>query len=84
MAALTYMANNDHRQVQIRAGDTVIISSTPIPGNESLVGRTIDNLFRLVSYIQGSSSGTRSGHASREEIKMMTNMLRPELSFLPW
>ncbi len=80
MAALTRMANNDHRQVQIRAGDTVIISATPIPGNESLVGRTIDNLFRLgaeVIYKEVAQVHV-SGHASQEEIKMMTNMLRPE------
>ncbi|MDI3538290.1 MAG: ribonuclease [Bacillota bacterium] len=79
MAALTRMANNDHRQVQIRQGDTVIISATPIPGNESLVGRTIDNLFRLgaeVIYKEVAQVHV-SGHASQEEIKFMANMVRP-------
>lgn len=79
MAALTRMANNDHRQVEIRPGDTVVISATPIPGNESLVGRTIDNLFRLgaeVIYKEVAQVHV-SGHASQEEIKFMTNMVRP-------
>ncbi|HKM39392.1 MAG TPA: ribonuclease J [bacterium] len=79
MAALTRMANNDHRQVEIRPGDTVIISATPIPGNERLVGRTIDNLFRLgaeVIYKEVAKVHV-SGHASQEEIKFLTNMVRP-------
>jgi ribonuclease J len=80
MAALTRMANNDHRQVQIRPGDTVVISATPIPGNESLVGRTIDNLFRLgaeVIYKEVAKVHV-SGHASQEEIKFLINMVRPQ------
>ena len=48
-SALARMANRDHRQVQIAPGDTVIVSAAPIPGNEELVARTIDNLFRLVT-----------------------------------
>ncbi|MFY9188577.1 MAG: ribonuclease J [bacterium] len=79
MAALTRMANNDHRQVEIRSGDTVIISATPIPGNESLVGRTIDNLFRLgaeVIYKEVAKVHV-SGHASQEEIKFLVNMVQP-------
>lgn len=47
MSALTRMANNDHKKVEILPGDTVIISATPIPGNEKLVSRTIDNLYKL-------------------------------------
>ena len=79
MAALTRIANNDHRQVEIRPGDTVIISATPIPGNERLVGRTIDNLFRLgaeVIYKEVAKVHV-SGHASQEEIKFLINMVRP-------
>ena len=47
LSGLTRMSSGDHRQVQIMAGDTVVISATPIPGNERTVGRTVDNLFRL-------------------------------------
>lgn len=79
MAALTRMANNNHRQIAIRHGDTVIISATPIPGNEKLVARTIDNLFRIgadVIYKEVANVHV-SGHAAEQEIKLMLNLLRP-------
>lgn len=84
MSALTRMAMNDHKKVDIMPGDTVIISATPIPGNEKLVSRTIDNLYKLgADVIYEKSNGVHvSGHASQEEIKMMHNLVRPRF-FMP-
>jgi ribonuclease J len=80
MSALTRMANQEHRRVEIIPGDTVIFAATPIPGNEKLVSRTIDNLFRRgADVIYEPVSGTHvSGHASQEEIKLMLNLLKPK------
>lgn len=79
MSALTRIANSDHKQVEIIPGDTVIIAANPIPGNEKLVARTVDNLFRRgAEVIHRSVSGVHvSGHASEEEIKLMLNFLQP-------
>ena len=77
MAALTLIANGDHRQIRIKRGDTVVISATPIPGNEKVVGRNIDNLFRLGADVIYGSQVHVSGHASQEEIKLMLNLLQP-------
>jgi ribonuclease J len=79
-AALTRMSQGTHRQVKIMPGDTVIISASPIPGNERLIARTIDNLFRLGARVVYKVDGTVhvSGHASVEEIKIMINLLRPK------
>jgi ribonuclease J len=79
-AALTRMSQGSHRQVNIMSGDTVIISASPIPGNERLIARTIDNLFRLGARVVYKVDGTVhvSGHASVEEIKIMINLLRPK------
>ncbi len=84
MSALTRMAMSDHRRVEIQPGDTVIISATPIPGNEKLVSRTIDHLFRQgANVIYEKVSGIHvSGHASQEELKLMLNLVRPKY-FLP-
>jgi ribonuclease J len=86
MSALTRMARSTHRKVDILPGDTVIISATPIPGNERYVGRTVDELMRLgasVIYGPGSVSGVHvSGHGSQEELKLMLNLMRPEY-FIP-
>lgn len=84
MSALTRMALSDHRQVDIMQGDTVIISATPIPGNEKLVAKTVDNLLRLgANVIYHRKDGIHvSGHASREELKLMHNLLRPKF-FIP-
>ncbi|NBI27420.1 ribonuclease J [Chengkuizengella marina] len=86
MSALTRMARSTHRKIDILPGDTVIIAATPIPGNEKLVGRTVDELFRLganVIYGPGSSSGVHvSGHGSQEELKLMLNLMRPKY-FIP-
>ena len=84
MSALTRMALSDHRQVDIMQGDTVIISATPIPGNEKLVAKTVDNLMRLgANVIYQRKDGIHvSGHASREELKLMHNLIRPKF-FIP-
>ena len=84
MSALTRMAMNDHRRVEIQPGDTVIISASPIPGNEKSIARTIDHLFKQgANVIYESISGMHvSGHASQEELKLMLNMVRPEY-FIP-
>ena len=84
MSALTRMATGDHKKVDILPGDTVIISASPIPGNEKLVSRTIDNLYKLgANVIYEKSNGVHvSGHASQEELKLMHNLVRP-LFFMP-
>ncbi len=84
MSALTRMALSDHRQVDIMQGDTVIISATPIPGNEKLVAKTVDNLMRLgANVIYSRNAGIHvSGHASREELKLMHNLIKPKF-FIP-
>jgi ribonuclease J len=84
MSALTRMAMSDHRKVGIVPGDTIIISATPIPGNEKLVSKTIDNLLKQgANVIYGRSNGIHvSGHASQEELKLMHNLVRPKF-FIP-
>lgn len=84
MSALTRMAMNDHKKVGIMPGDTVIISATPIPGNEKLVSNTINHLYKLgAEVIYEKSNGVHvSGHASQEEIKLMHNLVRPKY-FIP-
>ena len=80
MAALARMANRDYPHMKIKAGDTVVLSATPIPGNEVSVSRVIDNLFRLgaeVVYGQGTVVHV-SGHAAQEELKMALSLLRPQ------
>lgn len=84
MSALTRMSQSDHKKVGIVPDDTVIISATPIPGNEKLVAKTIDNLMKLgANVIYGRGEGIHvSGHASREELKLMHNLVRPKF-FIP-
>jgi ribonuclease J len=84
MSALTRMAMSDHRKVEIVPGDTVLISATPIPGNEKMVSRTVDYLFKQgAEVIYEPSSGIHvSGHASQEELKLMINLVRPKY-FIP-
>lgn len=84
MSALTRMATGDHKKVDILPGDTVIISASPIPGNEKLVSRTIDNLYKQGAHvIYEKSNGVHvSGHASQEELKLMHNLVRP-VFFMP-
>lgn len=84
MSALTRMVMCDHKRIEIIPGDTVIISSSPIPGNEKLIHRTIDHLFRQgADVIYEPFSGVHvSGHASQEELKLMINLVRPKF-FIP-
>ncbi|MCL2166035.1 MAG: ribonuclease J [Clostridiales bacterium] len=84
MSALSRMASDDHRQMEIMPGDTVVISASPIPGNEKLVGKTVDLLYRLgADVIHETASGVHtSGHASQEELKMMLNLVKPKF-FVP-
>ena len=83
-SALSRMALGDHRHVVVKEGDTVVMSATPIPGNEELVSRTIDNLFKLGAEViyDPATRPHVSGHASQEELKLLLNILRPE-HFLP-
>ena len=83
-SALVRMANREHRQVRLREGDTVILSATAIPGNEELVHRTLNNLFRLgVDVIYQSIKPVHvSGHASQDEQKLMLELTRPKY-FIP-
>ncbi|GAC1520770.1 MAG: ribonuclease J [Vulcanimicrobiaceae bacterium] len=85
MSALSKLSVRDHPRMKILAGDTVVISATPIPGNEKSVGKTINNLYRLgATVIHGTSAGTAhvSGHASQEELLLMLNLVRPK-HFVP-
>lgn len=80
LAGLTRMAMQSHQKVNIRDGDVVIMSSSPIPGNERLVNRVIDGLYRCGAkvYHQGIADVHVSGHGSREEIKLMLNLIQPK------
>jgi ribonuclease J len=84
MSALTRMSVNDHKAIEIIPGDTVLLSATPIPGNEKSVGRTINNLYRRgAEVIYDRAAGVHvSGHGSQEDMKMMINLTRPKF-FVP-
>ena len=86
MSALSRMASGDHRDVTLKPGDTVVLSSTPIPGNEAAVNRTIDNLFRSevdVMYTGGGHEHVHvRGHAGQEELKTVIGLTRPR-AFVP-
>ena len=79
-AALSRMANRDHRQIQIRKGDTVVFSASPIPGNEEMVTGNIDNLFKLgANVIYGPEAHVHvSGHPGQEELKVLSSITRPK------
>ena len=79
-SALVRMANRSHSQVQIVPGDTVVMSATPVPGNEALVNKTIDSLFRQganVIYAKLSQVHVH-GHGSQEELKLLLNLVKPK------
>ena len=79
MAALSRIANGDHRDVSVGAGDTVIVSATPIPGNETAVFRVINQLFRAgAEVIYGARALVHvSGHASQDELRRMLELTKP-------
>jgi len=83
-SALVRMARNEFQPVSLLPGDTVIVSSTPIPGNEELINRTLNNLFRLGAdvFYDELLDVHVSGHASQEELKLMLNMVQPKF-FVP-
>ena len=79
-AALSRMASGDHPTLTVREGDTVILSATPVPGNEETVSQTINNLYRLGARVIYSAIEPNihvSGHAAREELKHLIHILNP-------
>ena len=84
MSALTRMAMRDHRKVSITPNDYVIISATPIPGNEKTVGRVVNELMKLGAEVvyEKMYDVHVSGHACREELKLMLGIVKPKY-FLP-
>ena len=79
LSALRRMANNDHRDVRLHAGDTVIFSASPVPGNERAVNETIDRIYQIgASVITAKDAPIHaSGHGYREELKLMLNLTKP-------
>ncbi len=83
-SALVRIANRDHRQLHILRGDTVVISATPIPGNEALINRTVDSLFKQGAelFYDKVAPVHVHGHASQEELKLLLNLVKPKF-FMP-
>ena len=79
-SALVRMANRDHKHVHIQRGDTIILSATPVPGNESLVNRTVDSLFKQGAQVIYSKLGQVHvhGHGSQEELKLILSLVKPK------
>ena len=84
MSALTRIAFSNHREIEIQPGDTVIISATPIPGNEKPIYKVINELYRRGAkvYYSALADVHVSGHASQEEIKLLHSLVRPKF-FIP-
>ena len=84
MAALSRMAAGDHRQISITSSDKVIISAAPIPGNEKLVSRVINDLMKQGAEViyEGMMEVHVSGHAKEEELKLIHALVRPQF-FMP-
>ena len=79
MAALSRMAASIHRKVQIKPGDTIVFSSTPIPGNEKAVSKVINELYMKGANVIFNETHV-SGHACQEEIKLMYSLIKPKYS----
>ncbi len=79
LSALRRMAHNDHRQIKLRKGDTVVFSATPIPGNERAVNETVDRLYHIGCDVVTTADAQihASGHGYAEELKLMLNLVRP-------
>jgi len=79
LSALRRMAHNDHRDVELHSGDTVVFSATPIPGNEQAVNETIDRIFQIGASVVTAADAPihASGHGWQEELKLMLNLTRP-------
>ncbi len=83
-SALVRMSRGEYRHLKIGPGDTVIVSATPIPGNEKMIQRTLDNLFRLGAdvFYDELFDVHVSGHGSRQDLKKLIELTRPEY-FIP-
>lgn len=79
-AALSRIATGEHKQIKIKKGDTVILSSSPIPGNERSVSDLMDNLYRAGAYVkyQKIMDVHTSGHANQEDLKLMLALIKPK------
>ena len=79
LSALRRMAYNDHRQITLRRGDTIVFSATPIPGNERAVNETVDRLYHIGCDVITPREAPihASGHGYVEELKLMLNLVRP-------
>lgn len=84
MSVLSRIATDEHKDIKIREGDTAILSAKMIPGNERSIGRIINHLFRRGAnvFYEKVSEVHVSGHASKEELKLMLNLIRPKY-FMP-
>jgi ribonuclease J len=73
------MANNDHRDVELHSGDTVVFSATPVPGNERAVNETIDRIYEIGATVITAKDAPihASGHGWQEELKLMLNLTKP-------
>jgi ribonuclease J len=79
LSALRRMANNDHRDVELHSGDTVVFSATPVPGNERAVNETIDRIYEIGASVVTAKQAPihASGHGWQEELKLMINLTKP-------
>jgi ribonuclease J len=80
LSALRRMANNDHREVELHSGDTVVFSASPVPGNERAVNETIDRIYEIGATVVTAKDAPihASGHGGQEEIKLMLNLTKPK------
>jgi ribonuclease J len=80
LSALRRMANNDHRDVRLHSGDTVVFSATPVPGNERAVNETIDRIYEIGATVITAKDAPihASGHGWQEELKLMLNLTKPQ------
>ena len=83
-SGLVRIAKRDHRHINIVRGDTVVISASPIPGNESLINRTVDSLFKQGAevYYGKVMQAHVHGHGSQEELKLLLSLVKPRF-FMP-